>query len=65
MTSSIAVTGASGFIAQQLIVDLLETGYKVIGTVRTQAKADYLRQTLSQHTKYTNNLQLHLTDLEI
>ena len=34
------ITGANGFIAQHIIKILLSNGHKVIGTVRTQEKAD-------------------------
>lgn len=34
------VTGASGYLAQHVIKQLLERNYKVIGTVRNQQKAD-------------------------
>lgn len=39
---SILVSGATGFIALYVVNDLLEQGYKVIGTVRSQEKADKL-----------------------
>ena len=39
---SVFVSGATGYIAQHIIAQLLEENYKVIGSVRTQAKADRL-----------------------
>ena len=39
---SVFVSGATGYIAQHIIAQLLEQNYKVIGSVRTQAKADRL-----------------------
>ncbi len=36
----VCVTGASGFIAAQLVADLLERGYSVRGTVRSLAKPE-------------------------
>lgn len=44
MTQSgkILITGANGFIAQHIIFGLLKQGFSVIGTVRTQKKADKL-----------------------
>ena len=39
----VCVTGASGFIATQLVKALLEGGYRVRGTVRDPKKADVLR----------------------
>lgn len=38
------VTGASGFLATEIILILLERGYHVIGAVRSPAKADAWQQ---------------------
>ena len=38
----ILVTGASGFIAAWLVRNLLEKGYTVRGTVRSESKGQYL-----------------------
>ncbi|RDA95786.1 hypothetical protein CP533_5171 [Ophiocordyceps camponoti-saundersi (nom. inval.)] len=46
--ATILVTGANGFIAQHCISALLSHGYRVIGTVRTEAKANLVRQTHGQ-----------------
>lgn len=43
------VTGANGFVAGHLIKLLLEEGYNVRGTVRSEAAADKLRATFSQY----------------
>ncbi|ODV77212.1 NAD(P)-binding protein [Suhomyces tanzawaensis NRRL Y-17324] len=40
--STVLVSGATGFIAQHIIKQLLEKKYKVIGTVRTDAKGQHL-----------------------
>lgn len=40
--STVFVSGANGFIASHIVNKLLESGYKVIGSVRSQAKADQL-----------------------
>ncbi|CAH2352798.1 putative NADPH-dependent methylglyoxal reductase Grp2p [[Candida] railenensis] len=44
--STAFVTGANGFIAQHIVVALLEAGYKVIGSVRSSAKGDQLKENL-------------------
>ncbi|KAG7660874.1 uncharacterized protein J8A68_005549 [[Candida] subhashii] len=48
MTSATATTvfvsGANGFIAQHIVKQLLEKGYTVIGTVRSAAKGESLKQ---------------------
>ncbi|MDJ0787977.1 MAG: aldehyde reductase [Myxococcota bacterium] len=58
------VTGASGFIAQQLILDLLEQGHDVRGTVRSLAKGDTLRSALRPHTSRADEIELVEADLE-
>ncbi|CEP24190.1 unnamed protein product [Cyberlindnera jadinii] len=40
--STVLVTGASGFLALHVVGQLLEKGYKVIGSVRSQDKANKL-----------------------
>lgn len=49
--SVVLVTGANGFIAQHCVAQLLTAGYKVIGTVRSQAKVD---KVLSLHSSHQN-----------
>ncbi|CCD24822.1 SDR family oxidoreductase NDAI_0D05090 [Naumovozyma dairenensis CBS 421] len=39
---SVFISGATGFIAQHIISQLLEQNFKVIGSVRSQSKADKL-----------------------
>ncbi|MGH0037954.1 MAG: NAD-dependent epimerase/dehydratase family protein [Myxococcota bacterium] len=58
------VTGASGFIAQQLILDLLEQGHSVRGTVRSAAKGDALKAALGAHSDRASEIEIALADLE-
>lgn len=46
MTDLILVTGASGFVGKWCVVRLLEKGYRVRGTVRSEAKASQVRETV-------------------
>lgn len=46
MTTSVFVSGATGFIAQHICKLLLEQGYKVVGTVRSAEKGDHLAKLL-------------------
>lgn len=46
-TKRVLVTGISGFVALQTTIELLNHGYAVRGTVRTEAKADRVRNLLS------------------
>jgi len=41
-SAKVLVTGASGFLATHVVTQLLQDGYQVIGTVRSQEKGDYL-----------------------
>jgi dihydroflavonol-4-reductase len=58
------VTGASGFIAQQLVLDLLEQGHAVRGTVRSAARGDALKSALAPHGARTSEIELVEADLE-
>jgi nucleoside-diphosphate-sugar epimerase len=44
----ILVTGASGFVGKWCVVKLLEKGYRVRGTVRSEAKAAQVRDTIGK-----------------
>lgn len=63
----VLVTGASGFIASHLILDLLAQGYEVRGTVRHLQRAESLRANLLQHSDLAADLEFveaQLTDVE-
>lgn len=47
MPESVFVSGATGFIAQHLVKLLLEKGYKVVGTVRSESKGTHLSKLLN------------------
>ena len=44
MTSSAFISGATGFIAQHIIKQLLEKGYSVVGSVRNESKGENLKK---------------------
>lgn len=46
MTTSVFVSGATGFIAQHIVQQLIQKGYKVVGTVRSTEKGDRLKKNL-------------------
>lgn len=47
MTTTVFVSGATGFIAQHIVKSLLEKGYDVVGTVRSASKGDALKKSLN------------------
>lgn len=47
-SSPVLVTGASGFIATHCIVSLIDSGYRVRGTLRTPNRADSIRAAVSR-----------------
>ena len=46
--SRVLVTGANGYISVWIISMLLEQGYRVRGTVRSEKKGKYLREYFSR-----------------
>jgi len=64
MSKKVLVTGASGFIAQQLILDLLEAGHDVRGTIRSLTSSDKVRRTLAEHHPRGAEIKLVAADLE-
>ncbi|MBN4046558.1 aldehyde reductase [bacterium AH-315-P15] len=63
MTDKVLVTGASGFIASHCIIQLLEKGYTVRGTLRTMGRADAIRDIVGAHTDKVGNLEFAEADL--
>jgi nucleoside-diphosphate-sugar epimerase len=49
MSETVLVTGATGFIAQHCILQLLEAGYQVRGTARTPERGEEIAAILSAH----------------
>lgn len=52
MTTSVYVSGATGFIAKHVIKQLIEKGYKVVGSVRNQEKGDHLVRQFGNSFQY-------------
>ncbi|KAG5363508.1 putative NADPH-dependent methylglyoxal reductase GRP2 [Yarrowia sp. B02] len=61
--STILVTGATGFIAGQVIGDLLSAGHKVIGTVRHLDKASKLKEAFAEASSSRKLLFETLSDI--
>lgn len=60
---TVLVTGASGFVAIHCIIQLLEQGYRVRGTLRSLAREPELRATLAKFSPHGNRLELVQADL--
>ena len=57
MHKKLLVTGASGFIATHCIIELLNNGYQIKGTLRKFDRAKQIFAILNQHTKNTDRLE--------
>ncbi|NIW45056.1 MAG: NAD-dependent epimerase/dehydratase family protein [Gammaproteobacteria bacterium] len=62
--SKVLVTGATGFIAGWCIIQLLEAGYQVRGTVRSLSSEPGLKRSLGVHTSRADDLELVESDLK-
>ena len=56
---TILVTGASGFVAAHVLNEFLDNGYRVRGTVRSEASAAKVRKT---HAKYGDKLSFAIVE---
>lgn len=63
MAQKLLVTGASGFIASHCILELLNCGYHVKGTLRKLDRADSIREVLSKHTQNIERLEFCQAEL--
>ena len=61
--AKILISGASGFIAGHCILEMLNHGYDVRGTLRDAARGESLRQILGQHTDRIDALEFVSADL--
>lgn len=50
--SKVILTGASGFIAQHIVNELLTSGFHVVGTVRSEQKGEHLKQLFGDKFMY-------------
>jgi len=59
----VLVTGASGFIAKHIVLDLLRKGYRVRGTVRDRSKGEAVRRTMAENGADSDGLEIAEADL--
>ncbi len=57
--SKVLVSGANGYIAIWIVRTLLERGFAVRGTVRSEAKGEHLKNTFES---YGNKLEIVVVD---
>jgi len=60
---TVLVTGASGFIALHCILQLLQSGYKVRGTIRNPSREAEVRSTMADHLDTEAGLSFAIADL--
>ncbi|CCC69823.1 hypothetical protein NCAS_0D02420 [Naumovozyma castellii] len=61
--TTVFVSGASGFIALHVVNDLLNAGYKVIGSARSQEKCDQLLAKFKNHPSLSMVIVPDISDL--
>jgi nucleoside-diphosphate-sugar epimerase len=59
----VLITGASGFIAGHCILEMLNHGYEVRGTLRSLSRADAIKSVLRNHTDRIEALEFASADL--
>ena len=60
----VLVTGASGFIGSHCIIDLIDHGYQVVGTIRDMTRESGLRKIFSK-LKIDNHRAVSYTHLTL
>jgi dihydroflavonol-4-reductase len=63
--TTVLVTGASGFIGLHCVLQLLQQGYRVRGTVRSQARADEVREAMAAHAGIDLGDRLELVEADL
>src|SRR5512134_2805271 len=61
-STKVLVTGAGSFIGLHTLLQLLQLGYNVRGTVRTESHAKHVTEVMSKHTSI-DTLEIVLADL--
>ena len=61
--STVLLTGGTGYIGSHTAIQLLNRGYRVIGTLRSPNRIEEIRQTLAAHTPHIDQLELRVADL--
>ena len=54
MPAKVLLTGISGWIAKHTAIELLNSGYEVLGTIRNNSLIDQTKETISKHAPIDN-----------
>jgi dihydroflavonol-4-reductase len=63
--TTVLVTGASGFIGLHCVLQLLQQGYRVRGTVRSQARADEVREAMEANAAVDLGHRLEIVEADL
>lgn len=63
--TTVLVTGASGFIGLHCVLQLLKEGYRVRGTIRSQGRANEVREAMSAHLDADVVTRLELVEADL
>ena len=63
MSEKVLLTGISGFIAKHVAIELLNSGYEVLGTVRDINSIEITKKTLEDNNASIKNLSFVELDL--
>jgi dihydroflavonol-4-reductase len=61
--SKVLVTGASGYIASHVILQLLEQGFEVVGTIRDEGQKALIRSDLEEYSDHVDQLSFRMMEL--
>lgn len=57
---TVLVTGATGFIAKHIVLELLNAGHRVVGSLRTESRRDEVRDAVRPHLSSADDLDPRL-----
>ena len=60
---TVLVTGGTGFIGLHCIQQLLDQGYKVRTTIRSDTRIDEVLGAMKKHSSNSENLEIFIADL--